>query len=270
MLDTLPSEIISMAAFFACTDGGFTGGSLARISRHIRDATRVARFYTVALAEDPKQVTDFLACYRSEVSRVHNNRPRVRHLFLSLFGRSTAFRSEHFQLEMGAAPSGGDRRQAMFAALTQFSRDQHNYSEQYAHVVSTLMEEVAPDLYTLALLQSKFYTLPTAIVEFTALKELILVGGDPRFQRFNKLGRGDSGEPQPPLYPSLRRLHHILQWQLAIRDDVDFEPWSKHAPNLTHLRVSRLHQTPPVTIDTLIRAYSKNGNDCCCGQYSID
>ena len=61
-------------------------------------------------------------------------------------------------------------------------------------------------------------------------------------------GFTQDGRPQ---YPSLRRLHHNLAF---VGTGLNFLEWAAHAPNLTHLRVSRLDSKPRVIVDTLERA----------------
>ncbi|TBU50215.1 hypothetical protein BD309DRAFT_1075755 [Dichomitus squalens] len=250
-LALLPTELLSMIAFSACTDGGPTGCSLALVSKHIRDVSRPARFYSVSLASSPEQIECFIGCFKAERARVAECLLRVRHLFLSLFGQANVFDP----LRMDAifnAQNDTERYRHILEMMNQFGDDQDELSERYAPLVATLLELVSPDIQTFVLLQSKFRKLPTSIFRFPQLRELTLLGGDPKFARFR-----DVPADQDPLYPSLKRLHHIFVLMLLEHDDVDFVPWAHHAPNVTHLKVSRLSARPDVTLDTLLRAFSR-------------
>ena len=57
-MDKLAVELITLISFFACTDGGATGRSLALVSKRINYASRPARFYSVSLVD-------------SEIGRAH-------------------------------------------------------------------------------------------------------------------------------------------------------------------------------------------------------
>ncbi|KAI0371679.1 hypothetical protein BV20DRAFT_941472 [Pilatotrama ljubarskyi] len=249
-MDKLAVELLTLISLYACTDGGYTGCSLSLVSKRIREASRPVRFYSISLVTSPAQVEQFMDCLQKERARSPEMLPRVRHLILSLFGRG---------LEM--TPSTNASRQpasrAEFLASlnrrTQHWRSaQDNLDEQYARTVPRLIRSVAPDLYTFALIQAQWRSSSIVRCSFPLLRELTLCGGDPSFLPFAFL------PSDRPLYPSLRRLHHILAW---IGRDVDFMQWAKHAPNVTHLRVSRLDHLPRITVDTLDQVISDSYRD---------
>ncbi|EJF66265.1 hypothetical protein DICSQDRAFT_165967 [Dichomitus squalens LYAD-421 SS1] len=193
----------------------------------------------------------FLACFKAERARVAESPLRVRHLFLSLLGQANIFNPSRMDAILNAQ-NDTERYRRIIELMTQFGDDQDELSERYAPLVPALLELVSPDLRTFVLLQSKFRKLPKSLFCFPQLKELTLLGGDPKFARFT-----DVPADHDPLYPSLKRLHHIFVLMLLDHDDVDFVPWARHAPNVTHLKVSRLSARPDVTLDTLLRAYSR-------------
>ncbi|KAI0672742.1 hypothetical protein C8Q78DRAFT_990161 [Trametes maxima] len=293
-MDKVPVELLTLISFYACTDGGQTGCALSLVSRRIREASRPARFYSIALTTSPAQIQPFLGCLEKERSRSRDMRPRVRHLCLSLFGRgletsphpSSALRAplgQNFTTPTPApAPGPADpaptpdrpKTRAEFLASLQ-RRTQHwraaqdGLDEQYGRVIPALIRAVAPDVHTLALIQVQWRSGSAGLVRgcsFPALRELTLLGGDPSFLPLAPAAEVDlEGEDEDehagaeggrPLFPVLRRLHHILAW---VNRDVDFTQWAAHAPNVTHLRVSRMDSHPQITVSTLERVLSREG-----------
>ncbi|KAI0636541.1 hypothetical protein C8Q77DRAFT_1154475 [Trametes polyzona] len=245
-MDKLAVELLTEIFFYACTDGGQTGCSLALVSKRIRATSRPARFYSVALFSSATKIEKFLHAYQLERERATEMLPRVRHLWLSY--------DEDGQGDPGAplsapavTPSTMPASRAEFlAALQRRSQSwrsaQVNLDDQYNRVIPMLIREVAPDLYSLALNQSRWRSNATVRCYFPRLQELTCIGGDPSFLPFS------SADGSAPLYPSLKRLHHILT---PNRKDVNFLNWGLHAPALTHLRVSRLDFWPHSTVQTL-------------------
>ncbi|KAI1788382.1 hypothetical protein LXA43DRAFT_643103 [Ganoderma leucocontextum] len=245
-LEKLAVELLTHISFFACTDGGQTGCSLAFVSKRIHYASRPARFYSIQLLDSPTQIEKFLQCYQQERARAVDHIPRVRHLCLSFFGKGLA--TAPTTTTSGPAP----RSRAEWLASLQ-KRAQHMQSgqesldEQYNRVIPALIRAVAPDLRSLALMQAQWRSSTVLRCQFPCLEEFTLVGGDPSFLPFDFI------PSDKPLYPALKRLHHILSF---VNKDIDFHKWAKHAPNLTHIRVSRLDYHPRVTVDSLLQTFS--------------
>ncbi|KAI0780449.1 hypothetical protein BD413DRAFT_488959 [Trametes elegans] len=249
-MDKLAVELLTYIAFFACTDGGYTGCALSLVSRRMRAASRPVRFCSVSLVTSPTQIVQFLDCFETEYARSPDMRPRVRHLCLSLFGgglETAPNPPPAPPTSTAATPPSQPKSRAEFLASLQ-RRTQHwraaqdTLDAQYERVVPTLLRAVAPDLRTLALIQVQWRSAQVVRCAFPRLRELTLLGGDPSFLPFSTLSS------DCVLYPSLTRLHHILSW---VGRDVDFLQWAAHAPHLTHLRVSRLDHTPRGTLDSL-------------------
>lgn len=76
-MEKCPVELLIKIARFACTDGGYTGCSLSLVSHHIRDATKPARYLSVALTS-PDRVRSF----GSVVERADGSL-NIKHLFVS-------------------------------------------------------------------------------------------------------------------------------------------------------------------------------------------
>ena len=247
-LDRLAVELLTHISFFACTDGGQTGCNPALVSKRIHYASRPARFYSVQLLDSPLQIEKFLQCYQQERARAVDHIPRVRHLCLSFFGKGLA------TAPTSAAPGPAPRSRAEWLASLQ-KRAQHMQSgqesldEQYNRVIPGLIRAVAPDIRSLALMQAQWRSSTVVRCQFPCLEEFTLVGGDPSFLPF------DFVPSDKPLYPALKRLHHIFSF---VNKDVDFHKWAKHAPKLTHIRTSRLDYHPRVTVDSLVQSLSKS------------
>ncbi|KAI0362645.1 hypothetical protein OH77DRAFT_1515840 [Trametes cingulata] len=250
-MDKLAIELLTLISFYACTDGGYTGCSLSLVCRRIRDASRLARFYSVSLVTSPAQVEQFVTCLQKERVRSPHMLPRVRHLILSLFGQGLETRPST------VPPRQPTSRAEFLASLnrrTQHWRTaQENLDGQYEHTIPNLIRAVAPDLHTFSLIQAQWRSSSIVRCSFPLLRELTLCGGDPSFLPLASFANDQS------LYPSLTRLHHILAWTGR---EVDFMQWAKHAPRLTHLRVSRLDHLPPITVDTLDQVIGDNYPEC--------
>ncbi|KAI9069985.1 hypothetical protein FKP32DRAFT_1558636 [Trametes sanguinea] len=264
-MDKLAVELLTLIAFLACTDGGPTGCNLSLVSRRIREASRPARFFSVSLITSPTQIEQFLDCLQKERSRSVEMLPRVRHLCLSLsaqgLGTSAPPGGNAPGPSNGPAPtpatSGPPKSRAEFLAAMQrrtqqWGSTQNNLDEQYNRLLPTLIRTVAPDLYTLALIQMQWRSSSVVRCFFPSLRELTIVGGDPRFLPFEFVPK------DRPLYPSMKRLHHILAW---VDKDVDYDQWAIHAPNVTHLRISRLDYQPRATVDSLEHVISSENTD---------
>ncbi|KAH9931725.1 uncharacterized protein BXZ73DRAFT_47127 [Epithele typhae] len=253
-MDKLAVELVTLIAYFACTDGGQTGAALSLVSKHIHHATRPARFYSVSLIHSAAQVEHFVQSYKAELDRSTDAVPRVRHLCLSFFGQSIdasasppaapaappAFKPPSTREEFLAQQQ--QRAQRMRATQTRMD-------DQYVRVVPELIRLVAPTLESFACAQAQWRSSAIIDVVFPCLGEMTLVGGDPAFLPFSMVSA------DRPRYPALRRLHHIPS---LLNKQVDFFQWAVHAPNLTHLRVSRMGAHPEITVDTLVKVMGPN------------
>ncbi|KAH9935687.1 uncharacterized protein B0H18DRAFT_420494 [Fomitopsis serialis] len=50
-IENIPLEIWERICSFACTDDGYTGLSLSKVSRYFRNASRLCRLQSVAIRE---------------------------------------------------------------------------------------------------------------------------------------------------------------------------------------------------------------------------
>ncbi|CDO68642.1 hypothetical protein BN946_scf184996.g73 [Trametes cinnabarina] len=242
-MDKLAVEILFQIFFYACTDGGPTGCSLALVSRRIREASRPARFYSVALFSSPTKVEKFLQAYQRERDHSLDMLPRVRHLWLSYDENGHDLPQPSPSPESLKAPISRAEFLARLQRRAQTWRSAHaSLDEQYNRVIPMLILAVAADLQSLALNHERWRNTTVVRCCFPRLRELTLIGGNPIFLPFSAMEEG------LVLYPSLQRLHLILT---PVCKKIDFLDWARHAPMLTHLRVSRLDYNPRVTLESL-------------------
>ena len=79
-MNRLPVEVLWRIASAACTDGGYTGGSLARVSHFIQDATKPFRYHSISLTSDAQMYT-----FAEHLEIFHHHRAvPIRHLFFSV------------------------------------------------------------------------------------------------------------------------------------------------------------------------------------------
>ena len=244
-MDKLAVELLTLISFFACTDGGRTGAALSLVSKRIHYASRPARFYSVSLIDSATQIELFLKCYQAECTRSSDTTLRIRHLCLSFFGKGINISPT----PLPAQPASREEFLASQQRRAQFWRSaQDRLDEQYNRAVPELIRAIAADIETLSLIQTQWRCSTTIDCCFPRLEELTLVGGDPTFLPFTAVSS------DRPIYPALKRLHHVPS--IANRQ-VDFFQWATHAPNLTHLRVSRMSAYPEVTANSLLQVMSQ-------------
>ena len=82
-MDRVPLETLQQIFQFACTDGGYTGGSLALTSKFIHGAAESTRSYSIAVAAETERLTALVTLYQKKCSNAAGVRPRTAHLYLS-------------------------------------------------------------------------------------------------------------------------------------------------------------------------------------------
>ena len=98
-MDRLPLETLHQIFELACTDGGYTGCSLALTSKFIREAAQYTRLYSVVLVAETQRLDVLIALYQNQCSNAaYQNqcsnaagfRPRTLHLHISFTSRVNA------------------------------------------------------------------------------------------------------------------------------------------------------------------------------------
>ena len=212
-LDVLPYELTGDIFTLACTDGGRTGCSLSLVSKHIRDLSRPFRFHTVALRSgSAASMASFLAAFTQERERALDGaRPLLRHLYIA----SPATSSYHWYPRYIHLPSQWP-----------------HFSPAWVGHAHALLALVASELETLVLVQCPSYFLCPEGVQtgFPGLRELTIVGARDIPGKGLPSPAGKDDVPLP-LYPRLGRLN-------LVSPTISMFHWTKHAPNLTHLRIA--------------------------------
>ena len=228
LLGALPNELLQEIFAFACTDGGYTGCSLSRVSSHVREITRLSRFHSILLIphQHPDQLRQFMTCFTAECAAADATSdpvPRVRHLYVTHGGR---------QVDQTEYPMPSEL--------------DHEY-RTFQNQVLSLLELVAQDLYTLCMAAGprslKTLPLPEAVgkIPFPLLKELTIVDLPLPFAPLPALDRVRQTPPDwasidasafPPL-PCITHLHLASCYPAQ-----NLHCWAQRSPGVTHLRVA--------------------------------
>ena len=237
----LPIELLAQIFTYACTDGGYTGCSLSLVSKHIRAASRGARFHSVSLTRaSAEQVSQFSSHLLAEcaLSNGTGAAPRVKHLCLTAAKRSVG------HLEQSTATAGDTE-------LVHFITD-----------VMTLLTIIAPNLLTLSLVSR----LPLYIaglplpdirkVSFPILEELSIVGHRLLFPPLSDDTSGADPVGSQTVFPNLTHLHWTCE-DFPSRNTLSLRPWIDAAPQLTHFRISNLNRHAEGAIPQLKQAIGK-------------
>ncbi|KAL1949240.1 hypothetical protein VTO73DRAFT_11046 [Trametes versicolor] len=240
-MDSLPVETLQQIFEHACTDGGFTGNALSLTSKQIRAAVRRARFHTLRVSADGKNFPDFVAFFERECNSGGSERPRVRHLYLTLASvpyippwvtqTLLTLRNEPQPCPTGQEAGQSPNHSTLVPPPT-LSRER---------AVQELVRLVAPDLWSLVL-----HAVPHAsqddlqypILEhtFPLLREVAFIGlpGPTHFLR-------PDAKPWPAsVFPRATHLHLSPSPRRAGGHDLHLSSWSALAPRVTHLRLSRI------------------------------
>lgn len=245
---TLPIETLQHIFELACTDGGFTGNSLSFTSKHIRAAARRARFHTLRVAADSDTFPEFVAFFERECNYVREERPRVRHLYLTL-------------VSIPYVPPEIDAAQELLAIQAVFDRIRLGLPLVARPPVSPspgeraaqeLVRLIAPDLWSLVV-----RTAPSGPREelqyfifehtFPLLREAGFIGLLlPRPARAPSAWRPDSDVKLSlrPIFPRTTHLHLDLHLNTG---DLRLASWAALAPCVTHLRVSNIQNRSHAT-----------------------
>ncbi|KAH9851340.1 hypothetical protein C2E23DRAFT_886529 [Lenzites betulinus] len=266
-MDTLPIENLQCIFTLACIDGGRTGLSLSLTSKAIRAASRTARFHSVSLVANPRRLQAFVALYERECDPSLEDKPRIRHLYLSFpdvprvplpreRARSLSPHPDRWQMRQAIADSlhsliqSADREapsparhesEDVLDVAFQRGRGRSSHSPdsrtspEYRAAARRLLHLVAPDVLSLNI-EAGFSSggelhLPGVIEEpFAVLRELTFVDVDDPAALFSSAPNASN-----PLFPALTHLHILVHFT---RREFDIPMWSAQAPRVTHLGVT--------------------------------
>ncbi|OSD06708.1 hypothetical protein PYCCODRAFT_755594 [Trametes coccinea BRFM310] len=271
----LPLEIWREVFTYACTDGGYTGASLALVCKLFYNASHQVRFRSLSFYS-LDQIEYFLEYVQRCEGRFRGAQPKVYHLLLSFSQTSSDGRSDA-EFSPGAVSHAYCTDADAWATARRLRQhEKAMWDHKFLQLVPALLELVAPHLRTLALLQSDGHTVPALRNALPRLRELtLLVGisavfhGDPAL---DPSGRSAASPPSPDStnspessslwdadgvearvsatpsspharFPALERLHLVCGRlrDFRLRDALAYVP--RHAPALTHLRISNATYT---------------------------
>lgn len=256
-MDRLAVELLEQIFLLACTDGGFTGASLSRVSKHIRAVSRAARFHTIALLSPfPGKLEQFASCYVQERALSLGATPKVRHLLVASAIRQT----DSARVVLKPSPDGDASKYLPDVNDVKKQREASQRELRKFHMdVAALLQLLAPDLLSLTLVHCHRYGKPEMrfpdTIEvpggFPLLQELTIAGIQPRFT---------SPEcPSGSLYPSLERLHLSLV-ALSGCPDLNIVAWGDNAPKLAHLRISNVNYWPRTIMDSVRKVFGESSH----------
>ncbi|KAI0356284.1 hypothetical protein OH77DRAFT_1423909 [Trametes cingulata] len=258
-MDILPLETLLRIFELACTDGGYTGCSLSQVSKEVRAISSAVRFHSVFLIASPRRLRSFIALFERECNTTQGHKPHVRHLYVAFpslqrDNSPDAADAQSFIQSLRRPPSGSPPPVASYPSPTtellkllelpdnapELAEERPKPAEapdptasaEYFDAARTLFRLVGPDLVSL-MVQCEFGDgapdLPIIERPFPRLREVTVVGiADPSAM----LTKGADGTP--PLFPAATHLYfapHGVDIRVAF--------WSKHAPRVTHLAMSR-------------------------------
>ncbi|KAI0794734.1 hypothetical protein C8Q74DRAFT_1366134 [Fomes fomentarius] len=210
-MNQCPAELLSYIFADACTDDGQTGRALALVSRRIRSISRPYALQSVALYGSHQ-----IAAFAAHLAQLSADERRVRNLYLT----------DRRRVWMEYRP-GQARTEWLRERITEEFHVIDPSREYSANPILRILEYVAPTVRICTFLFFDRYSEQALRMPFVALEELSLYGS---LLDLN-------GYPQVPLCPRLRRLHFVQDLS-AVKSIT--RAIAHTAPNLTHLRLSRL------------------------------
>ncbi|KAI0780223.1 hypothetical protein C8Q74DRAFT_1199283 [Fomes fomentarius] len=266
----LPLEIWQQILTLSCTDGGYTGTSLALVSRFFHAASHLVRFRSLRFTS-LRQIEGFFTYLENYPITPRRLVPKVNHLLLSFPCAPPDDSSPDLDDNMG------NRAPLVWYHERQLrDREKAGWDKQFLMLVPRLLELVAPYLETLALVQSDAFIIPAVCNTLPKLRELTLLVGievmlsedddivptalatalmhplaTPAFPASITPATRPLGDPahlvtvhaRDARFPALERLHLVCgrhrDWTL--REPLSLLP--RLAPALTHLRISNVTYT---------------------------
>ncbi|EIW61549.1 uncharacterized protein TRAVEDRAFT_69879 [Trametes versicolor FP-101664 SS1] len=217
---SIPTELWRNIITIACTDGGFTGTSLAFTSKFFHAQSHDLRFHSLAL-NSLRQLEGFCAFVQLQAQ---HGKPRIEHLYLSFFNIPQMLRSDPRHAALGHS------RPMEFDNWT--TEVQARWNERLAAAWTTLITHAAPTLRTLCIVEED---VPLALgfsCDLPRLEELSWRG---YIRAFRAPGLQEQGASLRR-FPSLKRVHFV-----SGNSDSVVDALAAAVPSsLTHLRISNV------------------------------
>ena len=221
-MDRLPLETLHQIFELACTDGGYTGCSLALTSKFIREAAQYTRLYSVVLVAETQRLDALIALYQNQCSNAAGFRLRTVHLHISFTSKvNTRISSEPTEEDEWDEESEDEDEPA--------SPSQSSLVVAQPPPLQQLLGLVSEDLQSLVICKNTYKAInPLFECAFPSLRELTLAFHTSPC----KLTAPHS--KALPMFPALTHLHIVApDWSSPL-----LPTWIAHAPRVTHLRIS--------------------------------
>ncbi|KAL1940811.1 hypothetical protein VTO73DRAFT_7852 [Trametes versicolor] len=231
-LTCVPPEIWEEIFRLACTDGGYTGRSLALTSISFHTYSLRGRFRTLAFTSLPSLQQ-----------------------FLHLLSRHGPARIEHLYLSFTEVPSPGRHSPRGKPDCNAWRKTAPLELEAYRTVVMSVLRAAAPTLRTLCMASRCSCGFSGTGAEFQLLEELSWMGGHSAtlLDQWLTPGAADSaGAAAPAVSPALKRVHCIAE-NGAYAGRVVAKYTALASPSLTHMRISGVDRRASDVPDVLER-----------------
>ena len=170
LANTLPLELWQQIFSHACTDGGYTGASLALVNKFLHGAAHPVRFQSLSFCS-LAQIEGFLEYIRAYQQKRYDPKLRIRHLLLTFSNSITTESSA--QNDVGSSQS----QDVWYMMRQQREHEKAAWDQRFLELVPSLLQLAAPTLETLALLQSDAFTIPPVRITLPVLREMTLLAG---------------------------------------------------------------------------------------------
>ncbi|KAI0371598.1 hypothetical protein BV20DRAFT_908500, partial [Pilatotrama ljubarskyi] len=234
-LARIPTEIWREITTLACTDGGFTGRSLALASKFFHSQSLSTRFHSL-LFDSLQRIEDFLAFLRLQPE---DCKPRIAHLYLSFANEPVSSKPHLYLVYTSMSPDARAEYDAKAKAAKAL------WDERFCHTTAALLTLAAPALKTLCLVEDCLLLPLEFHCTFPRLEELSWKGYIQGLLPAN-LALYDS----PLKFPALKRIHFMGYGKAEV-----VRALSKAvSSSLMHLRISQIHAADHELPDALAHA----------------
>ena len=227
----VPTELWRAILTGACTDGGFTGKSLALTNKFFHAQSLSTRFHSLSLTSLAR-IKAFLSFLETQPKECN---PTIHHLYLSFLDET----------EPANPPAEFWRTYSRWTKLEKqeylenVQAEKERWNVQFIAAMTRLFDFAGPHHRTLCILESIHLRFPHVPVNsLPKLQELSLLGGYELFM-LEKLPRTPSPNHPAFKFPSLQRLHCVcVHWSKP--SDILTYLANRASPSFTHLRFSGL------------------------------
>ncbi|KAI0694743.1 hypothetical protein C8Q76DRAFT_758016 [Earliella scabrosa] len=246
-LQSIPPELWKEIVALACTDGGYTGRSLALTCKFMHAQSHSSRFHSVALTS-LQHLEDLLKLLRQaqDESVPVQSRPMIEHLYLSFMDETCRSPPDFWRIRRCMSQEEAQGHDQKVAS------EKQAWDARFVPAMTELLALAGPTLRTLCILEEPAVRLPPfECGVLPRLEELTLHGYIPPFFPIVQVPCRDRSPVEselPPAEPSsklpaLQRLHVVHAWgHNEWCGDVVNSLAQLSPSNFTHLRLSNVQE----------------------------